>query len=1058
MDTTSASAALGERGELSEQEVLGWLSRRGFTRAHAALVAEASSRALMHDDSPPRMCVTCDGAAEVTASDAVTTVAELQAELRDSVMEALSAYRDLTCDDDLFALLELWDPQLSSRYAARLAEYTEAKRSGLEKRALEAEESSARLRIRERELDAQLRQTVAIIADRLQTLASSVDPMRKDILIPLIRTVAVLGSSGTMRAAARHMMLTLYKRPMTEHRMAIVQEWLRVAQEAPSRSLEQEMIPELYTLVNAQAFERRLLALDCAASVAPLLRCAPQVRYSLCQGLLRPLCEDNTSVVRRELPRCFSLLWGGAADIGATATRDAHALAGSVSRSNMAGGTPPERSALHWPSTRPSAECSSGASFAPLSPIQKTFFMELLVRLATDSSSRTVRQAAQTQLCEVLYSVFLRDGVLLTRFVPLLLAVIQMEATQLLLLKGPDKNVSDADVFGARNASASAVAGGERRKGASEESSTSVAAALSLSNVMTLIQLLHAALRCAAAELLHSREAEGQRDGCEAGAASQTSSSLASAYVRVVLPFSYNLLSLLLSKLRFVSLVLCGGGGTLSGSDASTRLCGPLCALCATLASLAPLLGAEAWQEVAHYLEGSLLSNPQHGGEFTEVAESTLATAASTPSSPPSPPPQLLLPRSSPDVSLTQHSLERGRLLFVLSFFLFLCGDAATLPTGGAGAPAADDAASQEKKRDMTSGGAASPLRAPPFESFSREHIQGESLRFVARRISLSNEDLSCPRSAPLMACVHCVAALAPFATASHEMASGISGLVNFLVASPEVRQRLTAVVLAHDTCLALANERLKVSLLLEPLTPLLEDPQPSVKEAALSAVLSASVSLTESRAQERALRPVLRVADATGCTSRLTRCLLQQFYQLIQRMPAEPREALLYPQLAVLMDRLAELYVARVSQEGFPPASVAGPSPPLTSAMAEARNAPGEGGIGDSRDVSVQDWEDTMLALQALLNSIVKCAVVTPTLVYRYLLPGIQQLSSDGVLSRCSLVVRARWLRLRKNYFAFMENNNAIRLAAGRAVAPAGTPNVGKLLDRFKDELKRRL
>ncbi|KAG5465850.1 hypothetical protein CUR178_00565 [Leishmania enriettii] len=1055
MDTTSSSAALGGEGELSEEEVLDWLSRRGFARAHAALAEETSSKVLAHDDSPSRASFACDGAAEVTTSGGIASSAELQAALRDAVMEALSAYRDLARDENVFTLLEVWDSQLCSRYAARLAEDSETKCSSLERRAQVAEESNARLRMHERELEAQLRETVALIAERLQTLASAVDPIHKEILLPLLRSVAVLGSSGTVRAAARHMMLTLYKRPTTEHRMSIVQEWLRVAQEAALRTLEQELIPELYTLVNAQVFERRLLALDCAAAVAPLLRHAPQVRYSLCQGLLRPLSEDDTSAVRRELPRCLSLLWGNAATTGATATTDAHALAGSTPRLSVAGGLPSETSTLHSPSGHTSAECSSGAGFVPLSLTQKTFFMELLVHLATDSSSKTVRQVAQTQLCEVLYPTFLRDGVLLTRFVPLLLTVIEMEATQLLLLKGPDKSVSSPAALGASNAAASTVASGERRKGASEESNAAVAAALSLNNVMTLIQLLHAALRCVAAELLHSRETECRRDCCEDSTAQGTSSSLTSAYVRVVLPFAYNLLSLLLSKVRFVSHAAGGEGGALSDSDASTRLCGPLCALCATLASLVPLLGAQAWQQVEHYLKGSLTSTLQDGVHVAEVTESTSGSAA-LPSAPL--PPQPLPLGSPPDASLTRQSLERGRLLFVFSFFLFLCGDAVMLPEGGADATAADDATALEKTREITGTGASSPHTAQPSESFTPKRIQGESLRFVARSISLESEDISCPRSAHLMACVQCVAALAPFATESHEMASGISGLVHFLVASPEVRQRMTAVVLAHDTCTVLANERLKVALLIEPLAPLLEDSQPSVQEAALSGVLSASVALTEPRAQEKAIRPVLRVAEVTGCTSRLTRCLLQQSYQLILRMPAEPREALLYPQLSVLMDRLAEQYVARVSQKGLPAAPVAASSSSVTSAVAEARNTPCEGAVSDQRDVCAQDWEETMLVLQALLNSIVKCAVVTPTLVYRYLLPGIQQLSSDGVLSGCNPLLRSRWLRLQKNYFAFMESNNANRLAASGAAAAGGKPNFGKLVDRFKDELKRRL
>ncbi|CAG9584080.1 conserved hypothetical protein [Leishmania major strain Friedlin] len=1051
MDSTSSSAALEEKRELSEQEVLEWLSRRGFARAHAALVAETSSQALTNDDSPARQRFMRGGAEEVTTNGATPTSAELQAALRDSVVEALSAYRDLARDDNVLTLLERWDPQLCSLHVQRAAQRSEENRGRLERRVQAAEESNAQLRTRERKLDAQMKQIVAIIAERLQALASSLDPMRKDILLPLLRIVALLGSSGTVRAAARHMMLTLYKRPMMEHRMTVVQEWLRVAQESPSRTLEQELIPELYTLVNAQAFERRLLALDCAAAVAPLLRRSPQVRYSLCQGLLRPLCEDDMSAVRRELPRCLSLLWGDATATGTTAAMNAPASAGGMLRSSVGGGLPSETTTVHSSTAHTSVEGLPGVSTTPLSPTQQTFFMELLVHLATDSNSRTVRQAAQTQLCEVLYPVFLRDGVLLTQFVPLLLTVMEMEATQWLLRRRPDNSISSAAALGTANAALI----GERQKDPADESSTSAAAALSLSNVMTLIQLLHAVLRCVAAELVHSPEAEGRCDRCEASDDSQTSSALPSAYAHVVLPIAYNLLSNLLSKVHLASLTTSGEGGTPSGSDASTRLCGPLCALCATLASLVPLLGAQVWQEVAHYLKGPLASGPQQDVEAAAVRE---GTSEMTTARPPPPPLQPLPPQSPMGASLTQQDLERGRLLFVFSFFLFLCGDAVTLPQSGGDASAADNATAPERQGQTADLDALTSSTALPSESLTPECIREESLRFVAWSISLESEDISCPRSAPLMACIRCVAALTPLAMESHEVASGISGLVKFLVASPEVRQRLTAVVLAHDTCAVLASERLKVALLIEPLFPLLEDPQPAVQEAALSGVLSVSVALTEPRAQEKAIRPVLRVADATGCTSRFTRCLLQQLYQLMQRMPAEPREALLYPQLSLLMDCLAELCVERVSQEGFSAAPAVATPSSLVSTSAGARIDPQGRAGSEQRDLGEHDWEETMLVLHAVLSSIVKCAVVTPTLLYRYLLPGIQQLSSDGILSACSPSLRSRWLRLQKNYQVFMENNNASRLASSCAASAGGKPKVGTLLDRFKDELKRRL
>ncbi|KAG5490683.1 hypothetical protein JKF63_00805 [Porcisia hertigi] len=1057
MDLTDSFKTFSGGAELSEREVLHWLRHRGFTHAHDALMMEISSQTLTREEASVGQRVARDSVERAATDGAFLPSTGILFELREGVVEALSAYRDLTSNDDVLALLEHWDPQLCALFIQRGAQRTNEERSGLERQVQMAEESTAQLCTRVRELDTQLRQTVAIIAERMQALASSVDPIRKDILLPLLRTVAMLGSSSAVRAAARYMMLTLYKRPMVEHRIAIVQEWLCVAQEAPSRVLEQELIPELYTLVNARVFERRLLALDCAAAVAPLLRGSPQVRYSLCQGLLRPLCEDDTSAVRSELPRCLSLLWGGdATTTGTTVTPGPSASAGSMSHSNLGVLLPSDTSAARSSSTRTSAVCPYGVSCVPLSPTQKTYFMGMLVQLATDSSSRTVRQAAQTQLCEALYPLFLRDGVLLIQFVPLLLSVIGMETTQLLLLKGRDKKNGGGSTLEPPNASAGTTTREESQKSAPGRTSASVAAALSLGNVMTLIQLLHAALRCVAAELLHSHEVLECHDGCEGNGGTLSSPSLSSTYVRVVLPVACNLLCPLLSKVHFASLTTGEENVMLSGADASARLCGPLCALCATLASLVPLLGAQAWQEVVQCLKGLLVSSPQHGIEAAVVAENP---SAMNTTSPPTLPLQLPPSQSALDASLSLHDLERGRLHFVFSFFLFLCGKTMSLPQSGTGAAAAAAAAAAPDTRETTAISAPSPSTAPTSDLVPAHHIQDESLHLVARYISLNNKDFRSPRPAPLMACIQCVAALAPFAMESYEMASGISGLVSFLVASPDERRRLTAVVLAHDTCAMLANERLKVTLLIEPLLPLLEDSQAAVQEAALSGFLSISIALTEPRAQEKTIRPVLRAADATGCTSRYTRCLLQQLCQLMERMPAEPREALLYPQLSVLMDRLAELYVMLLSQGRLAAtaASASSSSFPISSSSGGA-DTPHGGTSGEEDALAAHHWEDTMLLLQALLSSIVRCAVVTPTLVYRYLLPGIHQLASDGVLSGCSPAVRTRWLRLQKNYNFFMESNNTSRLAASGATPASGARNVASFLDRFKDELKRRL
>ncbi|KPA81612.1 hypothetical protein ABB37_03944 [Leptomonas pyrrhocoris] len=1013
--------------ELSKGEVLAWLKDHNFTQTFEALTLEA-------DTSPGSSF----HAAEHLPDDNSTVLnTPLEDELGSTVKEALSAYQQLAGEGSVYALLEQWDPHfLSAYHLRRTVGGTGLERMEVENQIADLQSSNNRLRARERELDTQMKQTVTIIAERLQALVTSVDPMRKDILLPLLRTVAIFGSSSSVRAAARHMMLTLYKRPSVEHRLAILQEWLRIARDAPLRSLEQELIPELYSLVNAQVFERRLLALDCAAAVAPLLRQSPQVRYSLCQGLLRPLCEDDASAVRRELPRCLSLMWG-----------DAGLNSGENVRSPVGGGggvSPPVSGEVRaFPSTAAAAGSTQATTKATatvsLAPSQQAFVMELLVHLATDSNSRSVRQAAQTQLCEVLYPVFLRDGVLLTQFVPLLLTVISMEASQMLLLRKPNARGGG----GGGEAATPTAAAGDTRKTTADATTAAVASALSLNNVMTLVQLLHAALRCVAVEVVHSREEDdrrGERVAPTAAAAAaatnnSTATSLANTYVQVVLPTAHSLLTPLLSKMHYVSLGREDGGGGGSGGgmyDPCTLLCGPLCALCAALASLVPLLGAPAWDAVTRFLKTSVLATPALRADA--AAERDAPTSFALPT------------------SQSSQELLRGRLLFAYSYFLLLSGDAVVRPGHAEQVPTQETAENASTCTSETRQGESGAVDVSSQPLLTTKRIQRESLTFLAHQILLDSDNLTSPRSAALTTCVHCIASLAPFAQESREVSSGLTALICFLVASTDPRLRLTAVVVVNDACAAVANERLKVTLLIEPLLPLLEDPQPFVQEAALTGILTVAIALTEPRAQEKTIRPVLRVMDMAGCTSRFTRCVLMQWDQLMQRMPAEPREALLYPQLAALMDRLAEQYVERVSREGMappPPATAVSAAPQLSfTSTYDARVVQQR----ESQDGSVEQWESTMLILQALLHSILRCAVVTPTLVSRYLLPGIQQLASEGVLSACSSNVRTRWYRLRKSYLVFTENNSS------RFSSFVSNPSAGNLLDRVKDELKRRL
>lgn len=88
------------------------------------------------------------------------------------------------------------------------------------------------------------------------------------------------------------------------------------------------------------------------------------------------------------------------------------------------------------------------------------------------------------------------------------------------------------------------------------------------------------------------------------------------------------------------------------------------------------------------------------------------------------------------------------------------------------------------------------------------------------------------------------------------------------------------------------------------------------------------------------------------------------------------------------------------------------------------------------------------MFALQATLQEIPKCAVVTPSLVTRDILPGIRRLGSEKALQLASPALRSRWALTVKAYDELMESN--------RTAAPvAATTNI---LDRVRDAWKRHL
>ncbi|EKF29054.1 hypothetical protein MOQ_007177 [Trypanosoma cruzi marinkellei] len=159
-------------------------------------------------------------------------------------------------------------------------------------------------------LEEKLEQTIAVLSKGLPTLVSAVDPMRKDVLIPIIGLTATLHGTKANKAAARLQLLTLYTRPNREHRAAVAEAWAMTLRNVPSSVLEYDIVPELYNLANARSTEKHILALDCVMCLAPLLGVGYHaLRKSICQGLLRPLSEDEARTVRWHVVRCIAELW-----------------------------------------------------------------------------------------------------------------------------------------------------------------------------------------------------------------------------------------------------------------------------------------------------------------------------------------------------------------------------------------------------------------------------------------------------------------------------------------------------------------------------------------------------------------------------------------------------------------------------------------------------------------------------------------------------------------------------------------------------------------------------
>eukprot|EP00796_Vickermania_ingenoplastis_P006769 gene6769-4859_t len=307
---------------------------------------------------------------------------------------------------------------------------------------------------------------VASLATQLPGLVHAIDAAQRPLLLPLMRVLFEAGSTAPLRAAGCRTMLRLYRAPRYEHRLAVAEEWSRViaacvAQQkahllhpppppTPSASatpsLERELLPELFALVNASLPERRLLAVDCVVGMAPVLLATAvrlattaeaatakahadanagasvaaqrsvllwvdQVRAAVFQGVLLPLSEDSSSTVRREVPRAISSLWWPRLHSLVTASDDVP---------------------LNTTTSTPAAGPESGMLGLLFSSASSQQPLERLVRLALDPCSASVRSAAQLHLREVVFPhCFERDGSVLASCLPVWVAYMHHETAPL---------------------------------------------------------------------------------------------------------------------------------------------------------------------------------------------------------------------------------------------------------------------------------------------------------------------------------------------------------------------------------------------------------------------------------------------------------------------------------------------------------------------------------------------------------------------------------------------------------------------------------------------------
>ena len=187
----------------------------------------------------------------------------------------------------------------------------------LQKRILELEnqvlelQSSARA---ERMPDADAEEHLPLVeclADRLPTIIDSVHSTKKECLIPVILSVIEHHPAQQLRSSLAFYLLNLHKRPNFEQRLSIVEGLTELGSRLNSSGmgarLDEELVNEVWPLVNHRYPEKRCLALSVISALAPYL-CLDSKLLALV-NLVSPLSSDASVEVREAAAVSLGSLW-----------------------------------------------------------------------------------------------------------------------------------------------------------------------------------------------------------------------------------------------------------------------------------------------------------------------------------------------------------------------------------------------------------------------------------------------------------------------------------------------------------------------------------------------------------------------------------------------------------------------------------------------------------------------------------------------------------------------------------------------------------------------------